>query len=143
MAANVQQRFEVKAFDVDYRRAGQEVWQARIFQPVGPGPFPVVLQVHGGAWYSGDRMSNRDMNEMLAATGMVVASIDFRVPPADPYPASVQDVNYATRWLKAHAADFDGDAREIGVRGASSGGHLAMLSALRPRDARYAALPLV
>src|SRR5207237_4989346 len=117
MAANVEQRFEVKAFDVDYRRAGDGVWQARIFQPVGAGPFPVVVQVHGGAWYSGDRMSNRDMNEMLAATGMVVASIDFRVPPADPYPASLQDVNFATRWLKAHAADFNGDAGHLGLRG--------------------------
>jgi len=73
---------------------------------------------------------------------MVVAAIDFRQAPRDPYPASVADVNYATRWLKVHARDFKADPRTIGGLGMSSGGHLVMLSAMRPRDSRYAALPL-
>jgi len=142
MAADSAQELEVKAFDIEYRGDADGVWLARIFQPQGPGPFPALLQVHGGAWFSGDRMSNESMNEALAATGMVIASIDFRTPPEHPYPASLADVNYASRWLKAHAADFNADASRLGVRGASSGGHLAMLSAMRPRDPRYAALPL-
>ena len=51
-------------------------------------------------------------------------------------------MNYATRWLKAHAADFGGDVRNLGGLGSSSGGHQIMFSAMRPRDPRYAALPL-
>ena len=142
MTADAAQHLELRMFDVVYRRDGSQAWQARIFQPQGGGPFPTLLQVHGGAWSSGDRMSNRSLNETLAATGMVVASIDFRLAPEHPYPASLVDVNYATRWLKAHARDFNGDPSRLGVRGASSGGHLAMLSAMRPRDPRYTALPL-
>jgi acetyl esterase len=142
MASDPAIKLEVKAFDVEYRRDADDVRFARIFQPQGAGPFPALVQVHGGAWFAGDRMSNESMNESLAATGMVIASIDFRKPPEHPYPVSLVDVNYATRWLKAHAPDFNADASRLGLRGVSSGGHLAMLSAMRPRDPRYAALPL-
>jgi acetyl esterase/lipase len=114
----------------------------RIFEPQGSGPFPAILRIHGGAWTQGDRTNDEVVNQALAASGLLVASIDFRQAPAHPYPASVADVNYATRWLKAHAADFRGDASRLGAHGTSSGGHLAVLSAMRPGDARYAALSL-
>ena len=70
-----------------------------------------------------------------------MAAVEFRQPPEAGYPASICDVNLATRWLKAHAAEFDGTAR-IGAFGNSSGGHQVVLSALRPRHAAYSALPL-
>lgn len=60
----------------------------------------------------------------------------------DGYPASSQDINLAIRWVKAHAARLGLDAGRVGLCGQSSGGHLAMLAAMRPEDARYAALPL-
>jgi acetyl esterase/lipase len=69
-------------------------------------------------------------------------SIDFRCGGKYPYPSSLADINYATRWLKAHAADFNADAETVGGLGISSGGHLILLSAMRPRDPRYTALPL-
>jgi acetyl esterase/lipase len=72
----------------------------------------------------------------------VVASIDFRLGTHSPYPASIADVNYATRWLKSHASEFGASAEGVGGLGLSSGGHMVVLSAMRPRDARYAALPL-
>jgi acetyl esterase/lipase len=101
-----------------------------------------LLDVHGGVWNFLDRTYDAPMNLALAASGLVVVAIDYRLAPASPYPASVADVNYATRWLKAHAADFNGRATHLGGIGGSAGGHLLMLSAMRSHDPRYAALPL-
>jgi acetyl esterase/lipase len=134
--------FEVKAFDMEYRSGQGQSWQARIYQPQGDGPFPALLDVHGGAWNRGDRLNDKVMDQVLAASGMVVAAVDFRLAPEQPYPAQVVDVNYATRWLKAHATEFNGDPDSVGAIGSSSGGHTVMLSAMRPHDPRYAALPL-
>jgi acetyl esterase len=114
---------------------------ARVYQPVGPGPFPMIVDVHGGAWNNGDRTNNVGMDQALAERGVVVAALDFRQPPQAGYPASIQDVNLGVRWLKAHAADFKGMAT-VGALGNSSGGHQVVLNGLRPRDSRYAALPL-
>lgn len=131
---------DVWIYDVEYRRAGNESWFVRIYEPQGPGPFPLLLDVHGGVWSQLDRTLDALVDHALAASGVVVAAIDFRQAPQHPYPASIADVNYATRWLKVHARDFKADPRIIGGLGMSSGGHLVMLSAMRPRDARYAAL---
>ena len=134
--------YNLLTYDVEYRRAGNESWLARIYEPQGTGPFPLLLDVHGGAWSELDRTLNALIDRALAASGMVVAAIDFRQGPRDPYPASVADVNYATRWLKVHGRDFHSDPQTIGGLGISSGGHLVMLSAMRPRDPRYASLSL-
>ncbi|MDA0734594.1 MAG: alpha/beta hydrolase [Chloroflexi bacterium] len=135
-------RFDVETSDVVYRQDGNTSWQATIYQPKGAGPFPGLLDVHGGAWSRGERSNDRVMNEALAASGIVVAAIDFRLAPDHPYPAQVVDTNFATRWFKAHAKDFNVDPQSIGGMGSSSGGHTVMLSAMRPTDPRYAALPL-
>ncbi|HET7095201.1 MAG TPA: alpha/beta hydrolase, partial [Thermomicrobiales bacterium] len=135
-------RYRVQARDVVYRQDGAKRWLARVYQPQGPGPFPTLLDVHGGIWIELDRTYQAPMDLALAASGLVVVAIDYRLAPAYPYPASVADVNYATRWLKARAADFNGRPTNIGGFGTSAGGHLVMLSAMRPHDPRYAALPL-
>ena len=135
-------RFDVLIEDVEYRRDGAESWLARVYQPQGPGPFPAVLEVHGGAWNNNDRTQNAELDEALAASGLVVVAIDFRLGPQAPYPASIADVNYATRWLRTRAGDFNATAEALGGLGLSSGGHMVMLSAMRPGDPRYAALPL-
>ena len=139
---NPAQQLPVQVHDLEYRHDGQQSWPVRIYQPQGSGPFPALLDVHGGAWNRGDLTSDEVMNRALAASGIVVAAIDFRLAPAHPYPAQVQDVNYATRWLKAHAAEFNADPASVGGMGCSSGGHTLMLSAMRPNDPRYAALDL-
>jgi len=134
--------YELWIFDVVYRRDGNESWLMRVYQPQGSGPFPVLLDVHYGVWTLADRTANAPVDRVLAASGLVVAAIDFHQAPKYPYPTSVADVNYATRWLKIHARDFAGDARKLGAFGSSSGGHLVMLSAMRPHDQRYAGVPL-
>ena len=136
------QRYEVDVIDVEYRRDGDQAWLARVYRPRATGPFPALVDVHGGAWTMGDRTNNALMDEGLAATGLVVVALDFRQAPQHAYPAMVADVNYGTRWLKAHAQEFDADPRHLGGIGTSSGGHIAMLSAIRPNDPRYGALPL-
>jgi acetyl esterase/lipase len=131
--------FEVKSFDVEYRRDGDTSWLARIFQPQGAGPFPTLLDIHGGAWANGDRLMNEGTDIALAESGIVIAAIDFRTSLNAPHPAAQQDIAYATRWLKAHAGDFNGTAESLGGVGWSSGGHQVMLAAMRP--AMYSDLP--
>jgi len=135
-------RYDFKVEDVEYRRDSDQSWLAMVYQPQGNGPFPALLDIHGGAWNNGDRTNNPAIAEGLAASGVVVISIDFRCGGQYPYPSSLADINYATRWLKVHAADFNADAATVGGLGVSSGGHLILLSAMRPFDPRYTALPL-
>jgi acetyl esterase len=124
--------------DVEYLRHAGTGLLARLYRPAGPGPFPALVNVHGGAWTSGDRLNNEQTSRELAALGCVVMAIDFRMPPAAGYPESVADINYAVRWLKGRAGDYGADPARVGGIGFSSGGHQLALSALRPRDPRYA-----
>lgn len=133
---------DFRADDVEYQRQNGQPLLARLYQPIGPGPFPAVLEVHGGAWIGGDRFNNVAIGEALAADGIVVLSIDFRMPPQARYPETIADVNLGIRWLKANAEKFHSRADLVGALGTSSGGHMVLLSALRPHDPRYAALPL-
>jgi acetyl esterase/lipase len=135
--------FEVKVSDVEYRKtkAGRSLL-ARIYQPAGAGPFPTLLDLHGGAWNAKDRKAEEPMDRAIAASGVLVVAIDMTLAPEAPYPACVQDANFAVRWLKSKAASWNGDGSKIGIYGSSSGGHVAELLAMRPRDARYNAIPL-
>jgi acetyl esterase/lipase len=133
--------YEFMVKDIVYQR-GDKTRLARLYQPSGNGPFPAVLQIHGGAWTNKNRTDGQNTALDLAAAGIVVLSIDFRNSPEAPYPASLQDINYGIRWLKAHATEFGSSADRVGAYGTSSGGHQILLAAIRPDDPRYRALPL-
>jgi acetyl esterase len=133
---------EIQIEDIEYLRHGDKPLLARLYRPRGAGPFPAVVEVHGGAWTANDRTTNVAIHEPLARAGVFVMAIDFRMPPDAKYPASIRDINFAIRWLKQHARDFNIRPELVGGAGTSSGGHQMMLSALRPRDPRYTALPL-
>ena len=136
-------RFDLAVSEVEFRRnAAGRMLMARIYQPQGPGPFPAVLDLHGGAWNRKDRLAEQPMDRALAASGLLVVAVDLTLAPEAPYPACVQDANYAVRWLKANAARWNGDVAKIGIYGSSSGGHVAELLGMRPRDPRYNAIPL-
>src|SRR5499427_21924 len=136
-------RFDLAVSEVELRRnSADRMLMARIYQPKGPGPVPTVLDLHGGAWNGKDRHAEEPMDRALAASGLLVVAVDMTLAPEAPYPACIQDANYAVRWLKVNAARWNGDTARIGVYGSSSGGHVAELLGLRPRDSRYSAIPL-
>ena len=128
--------------DVEYLRHGDKPLLARVFKPRGPGPFPALVECHGGAWCMSDRTTEKLRHEFMASHGIVSIALDFRSGDEAPYPASVQDINYAVRWAKLNAQTLKTLPDLVGLSGQSSGGHLAMLVAMRPHDPRYAAIAL-
>jgi len=140
MTADVAMTYPVEISDVAYRQDGAKPLMATLYRPQGTGPFAALVEVHGGAWTSKDRFNNAATAKAVASAGVVVLSIEFRMPPEAPYPASLQDINYAIRWLKFHAREYGSAAGRVGVYGTSSGGNQALLAALRPNDPRYGAL---
>jgi acetyl esterase len=118
--------------DVSFGAGGS----ATLFQPNGSAKAAIV-DVHGGAWTSGDRAMNIVISRYLAARGIAVLAIDFAMPPVAAYPAVVAEVSSGLDTLATLAPSLGCDARNIGILGTSSGGHLALLAALRPFDARY------
>jgi acetyl esterase len=142
MAISTRTTYAVDIEDVEYLRHGDKPLLARLFKPRGSGPFPIMVELHGGAWVRGDRLNGNAANEALAKNGVIVAALDFRVPPEAPYPASLADIHYGIRWCKTQAAAWHGRPDGIGAMGTSSGAHQAMLLGMRPQDARYAALSL-
>jgi len=127
--------------DVEYLRHGDAPLLVRLYRPHGAGPFPAMIELHGGVWTENDRTRGRIHHEAMAANGIAVAALDFR-QGAGGYPKSLLDINYAVRWVKAHAERLNTRPDLVGIAGSSSGGHLAMLVAMRPRDPRYAAIAL-
>src|SRR2546423_13634181 len=111
-------KFDLKVSEVEFRRnaTGRRL-MARIYQPQGAGPFPTLLDLHGGAWNNKDRRAEEPMDRAIAASGVLVVAIDMTLAPEAPYPACVQDANYGVRWLKFKAAGGNGDPPRIGVYG--------------------------
>ena len=142
MTVTNQVTYQVDIQDVEYLRHGDTPLLARLFRPQGSGPFPIMVELHGGAWVNGTRENGNLGNEALARNGIIVAALDFRVPPVASYPASLADIHYGIRWCKTQAAAWNGIPGKIGAMGTSSGAHQAMLLGMRPRDSRYAALSL-
>jgi acetyl esterase len=136
-------RFDLVVSEVElHRNSAGRMLMARIYQPKGPGPFPTVLDLHGGAWNRKGRFAEEPMDRALAASGLLVVAVDMTIAPEAPYPACVLDANWSVRWLKANAGKWNGDVSKLGIYGSSSGGHVAELLALRPHDQRYGSLPL-
>ena len=133
--------FEFTTEDIEYLRHPDKALKLRLYIPRGSGPFPAVVDLHGGAWGKGSLEECKDRDQALARSGLVVAALDFRDGDFG-YPTALVDINYAIRWLKARASQLPIRADSIGLSGASSGGHLAMLAAMRPADPRYTAVAL-
>jgi len=133
--------FEFTTEDVEYLRHGDKPLKLRLYKPRGSGPFPAVVDLHGGAWGKGSLEECKGRDEVLARSGLLVAALDFR-DGSHGYPSALVDINYAIRWLKARAKQLQTRADLVGISGQSSGGHLAMLAGMRPADPRYAAIAL-
>lgn len=99
---------------------------------------PAVVTLHGGAWHKGDRQKLAGFAKRLASRGYVALTIDYRLVPDAIYPAQLQDVQQAVRYLRANAASLGVDPKRIALWGSSAGAHLAVLAAgLSPGDPLY------
>src|SRR6516162_4187289 len=95
--------YEFDVEDIEYFCHGDKPLLARVFRPRVEGPFPALVECHGGAWCQSDRTTERLRHQAMATHGIVSIALDFRSGNEDPYPASVQDINYAVRWTKLNA----------------------------------------
>lgn len=121
--------------DLIYRDIDGQELRADLHRPSTEHPPPVVLYVHGGGFQFGSRTDDADVRlEALAAHGVAVLSVDYRLAPDHPFPAPLEDLRAAVRWTRENAGRLDVDATRIGVWGASAGGLLASLLALTSGD---------
>jgi alpha-L-fucosidase 2 len=126
--------------DIEYGTAAGESLKLDAYVPDGAGPFPAVILVHGGGWTSGDKSGGpkkgymAPMHEPLQKAGFAWFSINYRLAPKHRYPACIEDVETAIRWVKAHAKEYRLDPKRIALSGESAGGHLVGLAAVRMDD---------
>jgi acetyl esterase len=123
--------------EVPYRTIDGIELLVRLYVPEGTGPHTYVVDSHGGAWGSGDRLNNQSIHEDFAAHGIGVCAVDFRLSSQAKFPAPVQDVNYAVRWFKANAAAHGAKPGKVGGLGSSSGAQQMGLVALCPENPLY------
>lgn len=116
--------------DVTFRTVDGEPLLLDVYQPAKKGKGrPAVVVVHGGAWTIGDKSWFAQQGNQLAERGFVAFSINYRLAPAHPYPAAVEDVEASVAWVRKHAKEYGVDPERIGALGGSAGGHLTGLLA--------------
>ena len=126
--------------DITYAVVGAEKLQLDVAMPATPGPHPTVVCLHGGAWRYGSRKDlsrphtwydvgapGKSLLDVLAARGFVAVSVGYRLAPDNKFPAQIEDVKTAVRFLRANAEKYRIDPDRIAALGFSSGGHLAAL----------------
>lgn len=130
--------------DIEYGQAGGERLLLDAHVPDGPGPFPIAILVHGGGWSRGDKngldepKKSADITPWfgtLTDANFTWFSLNYRLAPQHRWPACLEDVQTAIRWVKAHAADYKGDPHRIALFGHSAGGHLVCLAAVLADEA--------
>ena len=126
--------YEVDERDVPFARVDGKERLARVYRPKGQAeaPLAVLVDVHGGAWSRNDRLSGAIHGRALAASGLVVVSLDFRQGSEAKHPAASADVAAGIRYVRAQARSLGIDPRRVGLVGSSSGGQLALLAGLKP-----------
>lgn len=126
--------------DIEYGTANGKRLLLDAYVPAGEGRRPAVVMIHGGGWRFGDKASWRPEAERLAARGWVAFSINYRLDEPSVFPAEIDDVQAAVRWVRANASEYGVDPNRIAAIGESAGGHLtAMLATLGDGGARIRA----
>lgn len=131
-------RFEKKGAIV-FRKLPECEVKCDVYQPESDVSLPAIIMIHGGAWRHGSKIAMVRHARRVARVGYVVVSINYRLAPKYPWPAQIDDCQYAVRWLKKNAQAYNIDAERIGVFGYSAGGHLAALLGTMSKedDARF------
>ena len=114
--------------NVQYGTGGDHKLRLHLALPAANGQKrPALLFIHGGGWAAGHRDQLTQQIQYAAGKGYVAVSVGYRFAPQDPFPAQIEDVKCAVRWLRAQADDLQIDTGRIGAIGFSAGAHLAML----------------
>lgn len=121
--------------DIVYARRGEQELKLNLALPLKAGTMrPAIICIHGGAWQSGNRQSYDHLIDALAYRGYVAATIDYRLTGVAPWPAQLDDVKAAHRWIVDHATTYGIDPERIAAVGDSAGGHLALLLGTLPTE---------
>ncbi|MEL7496298.1 MAG: alpha/beta hydrolase [Planctomycetota bacterium] len=112
---------------VVYQQTEDYSLKCDVYTPVGDGPFPAILAVHGGGWRWGSKFMMTRHAWLMARSGYVVVAINYRHAPKDRFPAQIVDCQNAVRWMRNHAEELKIDSDNIGAYGYSAGGHLVAL----------------
>src|SRR5438045_2117441 len=111
--------------DIEFAKVDGESLKMDAWVPDGEGPFPTVILVHGGGWQQGDKQTTfNPIFEPLSQAGFVWFTVNYRLAPKYHYPAAVDDVVSAIRYVKDHAREFKVDPKRIAISGESAGGHI-------------------
>lgn len=111
--------------DLTYLTIGTKELKLDLYRPkLTAKPAPLVVIIHGGCWMDGSRKEVGYYAVNLARRGYVTASVSYRLSEEAPYPAAVEDIRAATKWLTDHAATYNIDPERIAFMGGSAGGHL-------------------
>ncbi len=119
---------------ITYRNVDGIDLVADLYLPPGAGPFPGIVFLHGGGWRNGNRLQLRRQAAYMAQHGMVGMAIEYRLAPAHPFPAALEDAKQAVVWLREHASTYHVDPSKIAAVGSSAGGHLAAMLGVESTD---------
>jgi pectinesterase len=127
--------------DLEFAQAGGESLKLDVFTPSGKGPFPAVIFVHGGGWSGGDKKGGNDPLFLpVARRNIAWFTINYRLAPKHNYPAPIEDIHAAIRWVRSHAKEFNVDPARIALVGESAGGQIvAQAVVLAKEDVQVAA----
>ncbi|MGA2053062.1 MAG: alpha/beta hydrolase [Opitutales bacterium] len=126
--------------DIEYAHPGNISLKLDADIPDGPGPFPAAILVHGGGWSGGNKSTEiSPLFAPLTKARIAWFSVDYRLAPQFRYPACVEDVETAVRWVKAHAAQFHIDPARLALVGESAGGEIVDMVAVRATPATHVA----
>jgi acetyl esterase/lipase len=121
--------------DITYATVGGEELNLNLSKPKdATGQLPCIVVIHGGGWAAGNRNAHNNVTWQFATKGYVSATISYRFAPKYPFPAQVQDVKAAIRFLRGNAAKFNLDPQRIGAVGFSAGAHLSMMLGSMDKD---------
>lgn len=120
--------------DIVYGVDDVQAQRMDVYYPASGGPWPGLVFVHGGGWSEGDKAP---VPVIPTEAGFLVVSIDYRMYPAYRFPAMIEDVKCAIRYLRSHAASYNLDPGRIALAGHSAGGHLVALAGLADERAGW------
>lgn len=121
----------------EYGRANHlDIWRRRDLEPTGRAP--VLFQIPGGAWTTGNKRGQaHPLMSHLAELGWICVAINYRHSPRNTWPDHIIDVKRALAWVKAHISEYGGDPNFVAITGGSAGGHLSSLAALTPNNPQF------